>query len=90
MSDKATIDALKVFGKLEDIGVCKIQFFKDNRIIAELDDKPTRIDLADDVWLDDKTKIEFYHTIPKLVIDGDYIDYDKMIFEVDYEKENKR
>ena len=86
MSDKATIDALKVFGKLEDIGVCKIQFFKDNKIIAELEDKPTRIDLADDVWLDDKTKIEFYYTIPKLVINGNEINYDKITFEVDYRK----
>lgn len=89
MSDKATIDALKVFGKLEDKGVCKIQFIKDNKIIAELEDKPTRIDLADNVWLDDKIEIEFYHTIPKLVINGNHIDYDRMIFEVDYRKERE-
>lgn len=84
MSDKATIDALKMFGELEDKGVCKIQFFKNNKIIAELEDKPTRIDLADDVWVDDKTKIEFHYTIPTLIINGKHIDYDKMIFEVDY------
>lgn len=89
MANKATIDALKIFGELEDKGVCKIQFFKDNKIIAELEDKPTRINLADDVWLDDKTKIEFYHTIPKLVIDGNNIYYDRMTFEVDYRKENE-
>ena len=89
MANKATIDALKIFGELEDKGVCKIQFFKDNKIIAELEDKPTRIDLADDVWLDDKTKIEFCHTIPKLVVDGNNIYYDRMTFEVDYRKENE-
>ncbi len=89
MIDKATIDSLKIFGKLKDKGICKIQFFKDNKIIAELEDKPTRIDLADNVWLDDKTEIEFYHTIPKLVIDGNKINYDRMTFKVDYRKESE-
>lgn len=84
---KATIDALKIFDKIEDKGVCKIQFFKNTKIIAELKDKPTRIDLASEVQVDDEKKIDLSHTIPKLFINNNEVYFDKVVLEVDYEKE---